>query len=386
MAQTDRQALNAILHYENFDRVPVLHFGFWVETLDKWVSEGHLTQEEVSDLIVKGNMADGNAYELAIAKKLGFDDNALVYTGQRGNWYDVPLFPAFEEKILERFEDGSYKKIDLDGVLVKGREGASAIPAEFGHTLTDRASWEKEYLPRLQWTPDRLDMEEISQLVAGNDTRTRHLAVYAGSLFGKLRNYLGLVEISYLQMDDPGLFKECIDTIAGLSLDIVSHTLETGVQVDFAHFWEDICFNKGPLVQPDVFREYVGPHYRRIADECAKYGVDIVSLDCDGFVEDLVPIWLDNGVNTMFPIEVGAWEYDFSTMRKKFGKELRGMGNMKKHVLAESREAIDAEVERLKRLVDLGGFVPCPDHRIAPDAEWDLVLYYTEKMRKAFGW
>jgi uroporphyrinogen decarboxylase len=58
---------------------------------------------------------------------------------------------------------------------------------------------------------------------------------------------------------------------------------------------------------------------------------------------------------------------------------------MKKHVLAESREAIDEEIERMKRLVELGGFIPCPDHRIAPDAEWDLVKYYCERMRAAFG-
>ena len=385
MAQTNREALSAILHYENFDHVPVLHFGFWPETLLKWASEGHLERSEVDGLMVKGNMGDGNSYEYGIARKLGFDDNAFVYTGQRGDWYDVPLYPMFDERVIERHEDGSYSKIDYEGVFVKGREGAASIPAEFGHTLVDRASWEKEYLPRLQWTPERIDFEELEKLVSKNDTRERHLSVYAGSLFGKLRNYWGLIGLSYLQVDDPGLFKECIDTIAGLSCKIVENTLQADVKADFVHFWEDICFNKGPLVQPEVFREFVGPHYRKIVDIASGYGLDIVSVDCDGYVDDLVPIWLDNGVNTMFPVEVGAWEYDFSTMREKFGKEVRGIGNMKKHVLAESRASIDAEVTRMRRLVDLGGFVPCPDHRIAPDAEWDLVKYYCEKMRQVFS-
>jgi uroporphyrinogen decarboxylase len=384
MAQTDREALNAILHYKDFDHVPVMHFGFWVETLEKWVTEGHLTRDEVDDLIIKGNMADGNEYESAIAHKLGFDDNALVYTGQRGNWYDMPLYPAFEEKVVERHDDGSFIKVDLDGVFVKGKEGAQAIPAEVDHTLKDRESFEKEYMPRLRWTPDRLNMDEINAFIADNDTRTRHTCVYAGSLFGKPRNYLGLVDMSYMQKFDPDLFRDIIDAVGDVCYEVVKHTLATGVKVDFCHFWEDICYNKGSLVNPAWIRDLAGKHYRRIADECEKYGVDIVSLDCDGFVEELVPVWLDNGVNTMFPIEYGAWEYDFSTMRKKFGKELRGIGNMKKHVLAESREAIDAEVERLRRLVDLGGYVPCPDHRIAPDAEWDLVKYYCEQMHKAF--
>jgi uroporphyrinogen decarboxylase len=58
---------------------------------------------------------------------------------------------------------------------------------------------------------------------------------------------------------------------------------------------------------------------------------------------------------------------------------------MRKHVFAEDRAAVDAEVERLKPLVELGGFIPCPDHRIAPDAQWDNLRYYCERMRSTFG-
>lgn len=385
MTKTNRERLSAMLHYQPFDRVPVMHFGFWNETLEKWEQEGHLTHEEVEPITSgHGNRSDGNEYERAIAQKLGFDDNILVYTGQKGDWYDMPLYPAFEEQIIEYYDDGSFKRLDIDGVLELGKEGAGSIASELGHTLVDRASWEKEYLPRLQWTEDRLDMSAINRMIAENDTRDRHTAVYCGSLYGKLRNYWGIVELSYLQLDDPELMSECIDTIGGLCYDVVKHTLDTGVKVDFAHFWEDICYNKGPLVSPELFREKVGKHYRRIADECLRHGVDIVSVDCDGFIEELVPVWLDNGVNTMFPVEFGAWEYDFETLRKKFGKEIRGMGNINKHVLSKDKKTIDREIERAQRLVDLGGFVPCFDHRIPPDAEWDLTKYYCDKMKETF--
>jgi uroporphyrinogen decarboxylase len=54
-------------------------------------------------------------------------------------------------------------------------------------------------------------------------------------------------------------------------------------------------------------------------------------------------------------------------------------------VFSRDRAAVDAEVERLRRLVDLGGYIPCPDHRIAPDAQWELVTYYAQRMRETFG-
>ncbi len=69
--------------------------------------------------------------------------------------------------------------------------------------------------------------------------------------------------------------------------------------------------------------------------------------------------------------------------REKYGKQLRGVGGMNKTIFARDREAVDQEIERLKPLMALGGYIPCPDHRIAPDAKFELVQYYCEKMQKA---
>ena len=36
------EATLAILNYQPADHFPVVHFGYWIETLQKWVKEGHL--------------------------------------------------------------------------------------------------------------------------------------------------------------------------------------------------------------------------------------------------------------------------------------------------------------------------------------------------------
>jgi uroporphyrinogen decarboxylase len=117
----------------------------------------------------------------------------------------------------------------------------------------------------------------------------------------------------------------------------------------------------------------------------AKHGIDIVSLDCDGLIDTLVPTWIQNGVNTMFPIEVGTWNASIASWRQQYGKTLRGVGGMNKVVFSHDRAAVDAEIERLKPLVALGGYIPCPDHRIPPDANWDSVRYYCDRMHQVFG-
>jgi uroporphyrinogen decarboxylase len=191
--------------------------------------------------------------------------------------------------------------------------------------------------------------------------------------------------VSYLYADDEALYDEMIETVGELSYQVTERLLATGIRFDFGHFWEDICYRGGPLVPPQVFEEKVGPHYRRVTELLRSHGIDIVSLDCDGKIDALIPTWIKNGVNTMFPIEVGIWDASIAPWRESYGRELRGVGGMNKNVFAMDFAAVDTEVERLRPLVELGGFIPCPDHRIPPTAEYDNVRYYCEKMRRVFG-
>jgi len=37
-------------------------------------------------------------------------------------------------------------------------------------------------------------------------------------------------------------------------------------------------------------------------------------------MEDLAGLWLEGGVNVMFPLEIGSWQYDPMRLRKKLGE------------------------------------------------------------------
>ena len=362
----------AVLRYQPHDRLPVVHFGYWGQTLQKWVTEGHLSADDIA------GYGDGNAADIALAEKIGFDFNwQNMFHSSSG------LRPGFESKVVEELPDGTQHVLGHNGVVTVQRANATGIPAEIDHLLKDRASWEEHYKWRYEWSPDRVNQEALARVK--EEPRDRPLGLHCGSLFGDIRTVLGIVGISYLYMDDEPLFREIIDTVGELCYRNTELVLESGAHFDFAHFWEDICFKNGPLVSPAVFQEYVGPHYKRITDLVGAHGIDIVSLDCDGMIDALIPTWIENGVNTMFPIEVGTWDANIAPWREKFGRELRGVGGMNKTLFAYDRAAIDGEVERLRPLVELGGFIPCPDHRIAPDAEYDLVRYYCERMRETFG-
>ena len=374
---TNRERVHAILHYQDYDRMPVVAFGYWGETLEKWCNEGYITREECDGYNTRGDNSDA---DFSIMKKLGFDFNWNAVFGGRNFMY-----PPFEEEVIETRPDGSIIKRDSLGLKVLVKPGVVSIPAEIGTSLTGREAWEEHYKHRFQYSEDRVNMEAVKAAIAENETRDLPLALHCGSLYGNIRNMMGVEPLAYLFADDDELYEEIIDTVGNLVYKVAEKIATSGIKFDYAHFWEDICFNSGPLVNPEVFSDYVGPHYKKITDMLRKNGIDRVSVDCDGKIDELVPVWLENGVNTMFPIEVGTWHASFDNWRRIYGKDLRGVGGMDKRVFAQDYTAVDREIERLKPIVDMGGYIPCPDHRIPPDAKWENVQYYCERFRKTFG-
>ena len=383
---TTRERIKALLHYQDVDQIPLLHAGFWPETLEKWYKEGHITAEEAGtyDHVELGDFIINCKYEKSVATKLGLDDNIdLFVAGQKeGSYWDLPVNPPFEWEVVETYEDGSQKVRDTEGAYIKVKPGAQGIPTHLGYSLVDRESWEKDYLPRMKWKEEQVDMELLNRLAAESETRDFFMNMYCGSLYGKMRNFWGVEEISCLQYEDPELFEECMETAAEVYYQNAKKLLSAGVQWDAGAYWEDICYNRGPLIGPENFQKYTAHNYRRMSDLLHSHGIDIIMVDCDGLVDELVPTWLDNGVNTLWPMEYGAWECDFSTLRAKFGKELLCIGNINKKIFAWDKAAIDKEIERIKRLIDLGGYVPCMDHSIPPDAEWDMVRYFVDRFRE----
>ncbi len=372
-----RERVKAILRYEKYDRMPVVAFGYWVETLDKWAAEGHISKEQAEGYRRHG---DNSEADRSIMAQLGFDFNWNSCVGGQ-NW----MKPVFEHKVLRVEENGAQIIQNSDGLITRVMPGVVSIPSEIGTMLTGREAWDSLYKDKFVYSDDRVDMEAMAKIKEQDASREIPLGLHCGSLYGNIRNMLGVEELSYLAVDDEELYEEIINTCGDLAYNVVKRMLDTGIEFDYAHFWEDICFNTGPLVNPEVFRELVGPHYKRITQLVGEHGIDIVSLDCDGKIDLLLPVWLENGVNTMFPIEVGTWGANIAPWREKYGSGLRGVGGMNKTVFARDKAAVDEEIERLKPLIDLGGYIPCPDHRIAPDAKYELVAYYCEQFRKAFG-
>ena len=151
-----RERVKAVMHYERYDRLPCVAFGYWTETLDKWADEGHVRRETAELYKTTG---DNGPADREVMDQLGFD-----FSWQSCVSGANALFPAFEHKVLRVEADGSQVVQDSKGHLVRVKPGLDSIPGELGTLLTGREAWERDYLPRLQYSDERIPRATFKKL------------------------------------------------------------------------------------------------------------------------------------------------------------------------------------------------------------------------------
>ena len=371
----NRQRFHATMRYQPRDRVPIIDWGYWPETIDRWVREG------IPTALAEPNP---NVTAADFYRYFGQDYDYRMVT-----WSTGPgggLMPPFEEKVIEDRGDAEVVQ-QVDGVRVLRHKKMGSIPQHLGHLLEDRDSWEKHYKPRLDpTTPERYLPNMEALLPEWRDPHRDWLLVpWVSGLYGPLRDWMGMEKISMVVYDDPTWFEEMVNTLGDCIYGVLEKLLNTGAQLDACALWEDMCYNRGPLLNPKHVRKYMLPQYRRIGDLLHNHGVDTIWLDCDGKIDKLIPIWLEAGVNCMMPVEIGTTGNDPLRFRQEYGRDLLMMGGFDKRILAGDRDGIRAEVERLAPLVEEGGFIPFCDHLVPPDVPLDNYLFFYECVREIWG-
>jgi hypothetical protein len=239
-----------------------------------------------------------------------------------------------------------------------------SMPRYIQFPIETRADWEQFRDAHLDPdAPGRLP-ENLDELVEQVRNRDYPLVLGMGSLYGWLRNWMGVENLSLAVYDDPVWVEEMMEHLTRLTLTLME-SFAGKFEIDAAHWWEDMCYNHGPLLSPAHFSRWMVPRYRRITDflrhEC---GCQFNVLDCDGNIHELASLWLEGGINVMFPLE--ALHTDACRISSEFGRRMPLRGGFDKMALIAGPTAIDREFERLRPLYQRGGFIPHTDHRVPP--------------------
>jgi uroporphyrinogen decarboxylase len=355
---TLKERFRRTMFYQDVALRPNFEFGYWEETLRTWHSQG--LPADIKD--------EGAAYGY-----FGIENWDMV------NANPSP-FPICESATIEETEEYITTRDGYGCVARINKRGNKSIPHFIDFPIKDRATWEPF---KAALDPDdarRYESSDKSIKTLRNSTKP--VGVFGGSMVGVARNLIGFQGIAMMQYEDPELLTEIIDTLGACTVGVLERLLPR-IQVDFCMGWEDICFNMGCIVSPDFFRRVAGPWYRRIADLLLMHGCCVYTTDTDGNIMPVVETFLDNGLNTMFPVEVHGGS-DPCALCEKYGKRIRIWGGFDKMALRDSKKAIAKELSRLLPYVERGGFIPGVDHRVQADVPLKNYLYYLDRKREMF--
>jgi len=155
------------------------------------------------------------------------------------------------------------------------------------------------------------------------------------------------------------------------------------VDVDAAIFSEPIGENRGPLISPRMYEEFVLPHYKPLLDVLGRRGVENIIFRTFANARLLIPCILKWGFNCLWACEVYLEDMDYGDLRREFGRDLRLIGGIDLDALRQDKEAIRREVEeKLPPLLADGGYIPLADGRVRQDVPYENYVYYRRLLEK----
>jgi len=351
----DLERFIATMEYKPRDRAMFWVWGAWPETLERWKKE-----------------------------KPDFDDNDFYGRADRrqafGQWF-YPN-PPFERKVIEETER-HILYINHEGILMRERRDnpRSSMPQFIKFPVETREEFRKFWKERMQPDLSKRIGPDWKNFLKDVRSKPYPLIIISdrwGGFFGPLRNMVGVEKLCMLFYDDTAFLEEMMDANADFIISMMDQILDV-ITVDAFAFWEDMAGKSGPLISPDMVRKFMLPRYRRVVDFLRKRGIKYIGLDSDGNIDSLIPVWIDSGLNFLYPFEVQAG-MDVIQVRKKYGRELRIWAGLDKRALAQDKNAIDREINRLIPLMEEGGYIPYTDHSVPPDVSLENYLYYLERM------
>lgn len=377
-----RERFHATMNFEPLDRPLYWEFGYWVPTLRRWYEEGLPRVVGIPDQLGDDETVSGEClgvdwrspfHDVDVNLAMNFDEHI----------YRIPinnlLCPPFEEQILEDHEEW-FKIRDVNGQIVQ----ISKVNGSRRHIespVKTRADYERIRKERLQpnlnerlpkdWPQvrDKLRQRSFPLLYGGNQ-----------GFFNTPRRLLGIERLMLMLYDDPQLVKAIINDTADMLIALYDPILSE-LGGDCAMISEDMCFNKGCLVSPAMFQEFMLPAYRKLTGFYRDHGIETILVDSDGDVMDLIPLLIKGGVTGLYPFEVTG-KCDIVEVRRAYPR-FQILGGIDKKKIAAGKEAIDEELERkIPYLFQSGGFVPFIDHTVPPEISWDNFRYYRHRLEE----
>ena len=211
------------------------------------------------------------------------------------------------------------------------------------------------------------------------------LSLVFNGVFWQLREWCGLEKLFMMMIDDPGLVHEMADFWA-VFMETMLRKICSCADLDYVFICEDMAYKAHSMISPQMTREFIQGAYLSWVPIIKNSGCPIIELDSDGCVDDLIPIWIESGINCTSPVEVAA-HCDILDYRRRYGKNMAYKQGIDKRIIARGGRELEEHVMNIvPQMFKLGGYIPGCDHGVPPDISWKNYVEFGRLIAKLSGW
>ncbi len=360
-----RERYLTVLTHGHTDKVPLMPGGPRESTLQAWRNQG---------------LPEGTDYVTALEEALGFP---LKHPRIVGLPVHFTMMPEYEERVLEH-RAGHLVVQDWRGNIVEIEDRYDASYLRYARDFVTRRWIRCPIVQRTDWPAvrQRYRADDPRRWPDDWSERTAMLSrdtsvittVHVNGPFWQLREWCGFERLCELFIDDPAFVEEMIDFWSDFVFDILERLLKHA-RLDRLAISEDMAYKAHSMLSPQMTRHYLLPVWKRWAILVKQAGCPLVDMDSDGYIGELIPIWIDAGIDVCDPIEVAAGN-DLPAFNTLYGSHIAWTGGVDKRAIAAGGEVMRRELERLAPVIESGVYIPSCDHAVPPDISWpDFVDY-----------
>ena len=317
----------------------------------------------------------------ATEKEIGmtaFDWDYVLYTHLAGNCGAV----TDREPVVIEDTPEHLIRVDAMGRTEKLIKKSATIPLPLDYPVKTMEDWLR-VKPWYVFREDRVDPEKLREQRRLFDRGYLTILTVPGG-FDEPRQLMGEAGLCMAYYDEPEMIEDMLATFADTTLRVIERIAEI-VPVDNLSIHEEMAGKTGPLIGPNLVREFLAPYYKKVWDAARAAGAKLFSQDSDGNVNAVLDEFVACGVNCSYPCEP-AGGMDIVALKKKYGKKLFFKGGIDKHALRFGKEDILRELEyKMSPFMKGGGTVFGLDHRIPNGVSLENYRYYVKTGREMLG-
>ncbi len=199
------------------------------------------------------------------------------------------------------------------------------------------------------------------------------------SVFVHITQYLRGFEDWFMDLAaDKKLAGALFDAATEQSTALAEEILKVGGDLaDVVYTSDDMGFQNGPMVSPELYRQLFKPRHQKFFDTVKKYTSAFVHFHCCGSIYKLLPDFIELGVDVIHPVQVAAKDMDSSILAPEFGDRLSFWGGIdtQKVLPTGTTEEVKAEVrQRIRDFAPGGGYILSAVHDIQPDVPVENII------------